>query len=80
MPQKMQAAVLRLRFSGMSMRRSSIRSPRRVASARLEWGQLLNRAVIPGAGKLDGIGPALYANSEQLDLINQTMDGIRVWP
>lgn len=32
------------------------------------------------SGKLDGIGPAYYANSEQLDLINQTMDGIRVWP
>jgi hypothetical protein len=32
------------------------------------------------SGKLDGIGPAYYANSEQLDLINQAMDGIRVWP
>jgi hypothetical protein len=61
-----------------------------------QWGQLLNRGEgitvetrIPQSvadqlylepGKLDGIGPALYANGDQLDLINQTMDGIRVWP
>jgi hypothetical protein len=61
-----------------------------------QWGELLNRGEgitvetrIPQSvadqlylepGKLDGIGPALYANGDQLDLINQTMDGIRVWP
>jgi len=32
------------------------------------------------AGKLDGIGPAYYANEEQLDAINSLMDGIRLWP
>jgi hypothetical protein len=31
-------------------------------------------------GKLDGIGPAYYAYAEQLELINQTMDGIRLGP
>jgi hypothetical protein len=61
-----------------------------------QWGQLLNRGEgitvetrIPQSvadqlylepGKLDGIGPAFYANSDQLGLINQSMDGIRVWP
>jgi hypothetical protein len=60
------------------------------------WGDLLNQGEgvtvetrIPSSvadqlyfdsGKLDGIGPAYYANSDQLDLINQSMDGIRVWP
>lgn len=32
------------------------------------------------AGKLDGIGPGLCANADQLNLINRTMDGIRAWP
>jgi hypothetical protein len=61
-----------------------------------QWGQLLNHGegvtvetripqsvadqLFSQSGKLDGIGPAYYANSEQLDLINRTMDGIRVWP
>lgn len=61
-----------------------------------QWGQLLKNGEgvtvetrIPQSvadqlyfegGKLDGIGPAYYANSEQLELINQTMDGIRAWP
>jgi hypothetical protein len=61
-----------------------------------QWGQLLNNGEgvtvetsIPQSvadqlyyesGKLDGIGPAYYAYGEQLDLINQAMDGIRVWP
>lgn len=31
-------------------------------------------------GKLDGIGPAWYADSSAVELINQSMDGIRVWP
>jgi RHS repeat-associated protein len=31
-------------------------------------------------GKLDGVGPAIYANGEQVNLINAVMDGIRVWP
>ena len=61
-----------------------------------QWGQLLNggegitvETRIPAsvadqlylnAGKLDGIGPAYYANADQLNLINETMDGIRTWP
>jgi hypothetical protein len=61
-----------------------------------QWGELLNNGEgltvetrIPQSvadqlylesGKLDGVGPGYYANSEQLDLINQTMDGIRVYP
>jgi hypothetical protein len=61
-----------------------------------QWGQLLNRGdgvtvetrvpssvagqLYSDAGKLDGIGPAYYANSGQLELINQSMDGIRLWP
>ena len=32
------------------------------------------------AGKLDGIGPGYYANVDQLNLINKTMNGIRAWP
>lgn len=32
------------------------------------------------AEKLDGIGPGYYAEGTQLDLINSTMDGIRLWP
>jgi hypothetical protein len=31
-------------------------------------------------GKLDGIGPGWYANSQQLELINELMEGIRLWP
>ena len=31
-------------------------------------------------GKLDGVGPAFYADGEQLGLVNALMDGIRVWP
>lgn len=61
-----------------------------------QWGQLLNggegitvETRIPAsvadqlylhAGKLDGIGPAYYADADQLDLINAAMDGIRAWP
>ncbi len=61
-----------------------------------QWDELLNggqgvtvETNLPGsladqlyyhAGKLDGIGPAYYANEEQLGLINKLMDGIRVWP
>jgi hypothetical protein len=61
-----------------------------------QWGQLLNggegitvETRIPAsvadqlylhAGKLDGIGPAYYADANQLDLINETMHGIRAWP
>jgi RHS repeat-associated protein len=61
-----------------------------------QWGQLLNRGEgitvetrIPRSladtlhshpGKLDGIGPGMYANGEQLEQINHLMDGIRVWP
>jgi RHS repeat-associated protein len=61
-----------------------------------QWGQLLNggdgitvETRIPSsvaeqlylhAGKLDGIGPAYYADADQLNLINEPMDGIRVWP
>jgi len=61
-----------------------------------QWGQLLHggdaitvETRIPKSladqlflreGKLDGVGPAIYANGEQLDLINQFMDGIRAWP
>jgi hypothetical protein len=32
------------------------------------------------AGKLDGIGPAYYADAGQISLINEAMDGIEVWP
>lgn len=61
-----------------------------------QWGQVLNQGRgltvetrIPSAlgdqlhfhpGKLDGIGPGLYANEGQLGKINMLMDGIRVWP
>jgi hypothetical protein len=61
-----------------------------------QWGQLLHRgdAVtvetrVPQSvadqlflreGKLDGVGPARYADRAQLDLINDSMDGIRLWP
>jgi RHS repeat-associated protein len=61
-----------------------------------QWGQLLNRGEgltvetrIPRSladqlhhhpGKLDGIGPGMYANGEQLEQVNRLMDGIRVWP
>jgi hypothetical protein len=31
-------------------------------------------------GKLDGIGPGWYADGGGLDLINRSMDGIRLWP
>lgn len=31
-------------------------------------------------GKLDGVGPARYADAAQLELINGSMDGIRLWP
>jgi hypothetical protein len=31
-------------------------------------------------GKLDGVGPVLYSDGEQLDLINRLMNRIRVWP
>lgn len=31
-------------------------------------------------GNLDGVGPGWYADSSLLSLINQHMDGIRVWP
>ncbi|MCZ3386477.1 MAG: hypothetical protein LH630_05835 [Actinomycetia bacterium] len=60
-----------------------------------QWGQLLHggdaltvETRIPKSladqlflrqGKLDGVGPAVYANGGQLDLINQLMDGIRAW-
>jgi len=61
-----------------------------------QWGQLLHggdavtvETRIPRTladqlflreGKLDGVGPAIYANGGQLDLINGLMDGIRLWP
>jgi hypothetical protein len=61
-----------------------------------QWGQMLNGGqgltvetniskvvadqLFSHAGKLDGIGPAYYANEGQLNLINQSMDGIRLWP
>jgi hypothetical protein len=61
-----------------------------------QWGQSLNggegitvETRIPAsladqlylhAGKLDGVGPAYYADGVRLDLINAAMDGIRVWP
>jgi hypothetical protein len=32
------------------------------------------------SGKLDGVGPAYHSDGDLLGLINQTMDGIRVWP
>jgi hypothetical protein len=60
-----------------------------------QWGQILHggdaitvETRIPKSiadqlvlreGKLDGVGPAIYANGEQLDLINQFTDGIRAW-
>ena len=31
-------------------------------------------------GNLDGIGPAWYANESDLNAINESMNGIRVWP
>ncbi|WP_370943432.1 RHS repeat-associated core domain-containing protein [Amycolatopsis sp. cg5] len=60
------------------------------------WGKLLNKGQgitietrIPRelaeqlhfeSSKLDGVGPGFYANSGQLEAINKSMDGIRVWP
>jgi hypothetical protein len=60
------------------------------------WGELLNRGQgltvttrIPEslagqlhfhAGKLDGVGPGYYADSEQLAEINKLMSGIELWP
>jgi hypothetical protein len=61
-----------------------------------QWGRLLNSGEgvtvetrVPqsvadqlyfNSGKLDGIGSGYYADGENLALINQTMDGIRVRP
>ncbi|WP_157361869.1 hypothetical protein [Haloechinothrix halophila] len=60
-----------------------------------EWGRRLNKGNgitvetrIPRSTfdtllyheRWDGIGPAVWAEPPQLELINQTMDGIRVWP
>ena len=61
-----------------------------------QWGQKLNKGEgltvetrIPKlvadqlhyeSGKLDGIGPAYFADRQQLNLVNQTMNGIRAWP
>ncbi|WP_155359575.1 hypothetical protein [Acrocarpospora macrocephala] len=53
------------------------------------WGEILNgddstRSLADQLhhheGKLDGIGPAYYADAEQLEQINQEMSGINVWP
>jgi RHS repeat-associated protein len=60
-----------------------------------QWGDVLNggqgvtvETRIPSSlanqlhfepGKLDGIGPGFYAQGDQLDLINESMDGIRLW-
>lgn len=61
-----------------------------------QWGQLLHHGDaitvetrIPQSaadqlflreGKLDGVGPVMYAEGGQLDMINGFMDGIRAWP
>lgn len=61
-----------------------------------QWGTMLNagrgltvetrvpRSVVNQlhftGGNLDGVGPGWYADSSLLSLINQHMDGIRVWP
>ncbi len=61
-----------------------------------QWGAMLNagrgltvetrvpRSVVNQlhftGGNLDGVGPGWYADSSLLSLINQHMDGIRVWP
>jgi hypothetical protein len=61
-----------------------------------QWGELMNggqgvtvQTDIPQwvgdqlywhEGKLDGIGPGAYADADQLDLINQHGNGIRLWP
>jgi hypothetical protein len=60
------------------------------------WGELLNggdgltvTTRIPRSladqlhfhtGKLDGIGPAYYADGDQLAQINKQMSGIELWP
>jgi hypothetical protein len=60
-----------------------------------QWGEVLNggqgatiETNIPSSladqlhfepGKLDGIGPGFYAQGDQLDQINESMDGIRLW-
>ena len=60
-----------------------------------QWGEVLNggqgatiETNIPSSladqlhfepGKLDGIEPGFYAQGDQLDLINESMDGIRLW-
>jgi hypothetical protein len=61
-----------------------------------QWGQLLNAGdgvtvmtrvpasvaeqLYYNAGKLDGVGSAYYADGDQLDLINGSMDPIEVFP
>jgi large repetitive protein len=61
-----------------------------------QWGQALNngegltvQTTIPRwladqlhyhPGKLDGIGPGMYADADQLALINEHMSGISLWP
>ncbi len=61
-----------------------------------QWGQALNngegltvQTSIPRwladqlhyhPGKLDGIGPGMYADADQLGLINEHMSGISLWP
>jgi hypothetical protein len=61
-----------------------------------QWGQALNngegltvQTTIPHwladqlhyhPGKLDGTGPAMYADADQLALINEHMSGISLWP
>ncbi len=32
------------------------------------------------AGELDGVGLGYYADSGQLDLVNDLLNGIRLWP
>jgi hypothetical protein len=61
-----------------------------------QWGQLLHggdaitvEPLIPKIladqlflreGKLDGVGPAIYATAAQLDQVNELMNGIGAWP
>jgi hypothetical protein len=61
-----------------------------------EWGELLNggdgltvetnisssvaEQLEYRPGKLDGAGPGFCAQGDMLGLINESMDGIRLWP
>ena len=54
-----------------------------VMADRADWGQATRRQrqlAVASDAELDGIGPAYYADADQLDLINAATGGIRAWP